>query len=224
MTVASSYSLESAPCPWGSGWRRAAPADASPAPSPADSAAAAAAAPDDALSLPVPAASSWPGAPVVAEKCAPHQSANREVSFKAPVNSCSIYFCWDGQFVACNMLLIHYLTTQTYLIFSVKMSGSAVPTLRCSWSWAWCWRVSFSCCFWNSLMSSCFWICCCFWMRSSSCCSCLSHSPGSEPGPSILGSVRRSNGDKGSTLSGTSDLTSTVGCRERKREGEKRFL
>lgn len=107
------------------------------------------------------------------------------------------------------------------------MSSSAVPTLRCSWSWAWCWRVNFSCCFWNSLMSSCFWICCCFWMRSSSCCSCLSHSPGSEPGPSILRSVRRSSGDKGSTLSGTSVFTSTeahkVDCKQRKREKQIAF-
>ncbi|TNN78400.1 hypothetical protein EYF80_011384 [Liparis tanakae] len=42
-------------------------------------------------------------------------------------------------------------------------------------------------------------------MRSSSCCSCLSHSPGSEPDPSILRSVRRSNGDKESTAKGTGD-------------------
>lgn len=222
MTVVSSYSLESAPCPWGWGWRRAALADASPAPSLADSAAAAAAvAPDGALSLQVPAASSWPGAPVEAEKCAHRSSANRKVSFKSPGELLQYLFCWDGLFSAHNMLLLHYLTVQTYLIFSVKMP-STVLTLRCSWSWAWCWRVNFSCCFWNSLMRSCFWICCCFWMRSSSCCSCLSHSPGSEPGPSILRSVRRSSGDKGSTLSSTSGFTSTearkVDCRQRKRE------
>ena len=73
MTVLSSYSLESAPCPWGSGWKHAALADVSPAPSPAGSAAvAAAAAPDDAPSLQVPAAVSWPGAPAGAEKSAEH--------------------------------------------------------------------------------------------------------------------------------------------------------
>lgn len=98
---------------------------------------------------------------------------------------------------------------------------STMLTLRCSWSWAWCWRVSFSCCFWNSLISSCFWICCCFWMRSSSCCSCLSHSPGSEPGPSILRSVRRSSGDKGSTVNGTSGLMSTVAGRSKSRENKR---
>lgn len=65
MAVSSSYSLWSAPCPSGSGWKHAALADASPAPSPAGSAAAA---PDDAPSLQVPAAASWPGAPVGAEK------------------------------------------------------------------------------------------------------------------------------------------------------------
>lgn len=101
---------------------------------------------------------------------------------------------------------------------------SAMPTLRCSWSWAWCWRVNFSCCFWNSLISSCFCICCCFWMMSSSCCSCLSQSPGSEPGPSILRSVRKSNGDKGSAANGTSGLMSTVAhrgeCRKNDREKE----
>lgn len=71
MTVASSYSLGSAPCPWGSGQKHAALADASLAPSPADSAAA----PDDAPSLQVPAAVSWPGAPAGAEKHADFKSA-----------------------------------------------------------------------------------------------------------------------------------------------------
>lgn len=77
MTVLSSYSLESAPCPWGSGWKHAALADVSPAPSPAGSAAvaAAAAAPDDAPSLQVPAAVSWPGAPAGAEIHAGFKSA-----------------------------------------------------------------------------------------------------------------------------------------------------
>lgn len=107
------------------------------------------------------------------------------------------------------------------LCCAVLCLRTTVLTLRCSWSWAWCWRVNFSCCFWNSLISSCFWICCCFWMRSSSCCSCLSHSPGSEPGPSILRSVRRSKGDKGSTANGTSGLISTVA---QKRQSKKRFV
>lgn len=107
------------------------------------------------------------------------------------------------------------------LCCAVLCLRTTVLTLRCSWSWAWCWRVNFSCCFWNSLISSCFWICCCFWMRSSSCCSCLSHSPGSEPGPSILRSVRRSKGDKGSTANGTSGLISTVA---QKQQSKKRFV
>lgn len=98
-----------------------------------------------------------------------------------------------------------------------------VLTLRCSWSWAWCWRVNFSCCFWNSLMSNCFWICCCFWMRKSSCCSCLSHIPGSEPGPSILKSVRRSKGDNGSTAKGTSGLMSTVVQKQKRKEWKRKL-
>ena len=110
--------------------------------------------------------------------------------------------------------IVHTAAPSSIELFSVML------TLRCSWSWAWCWRVNFSCCFWNSLISSCFWICCCFWMRSSSCCSCLSHSPGSEPGPSILRSVRRSNGDKGSA-NGTSDLMSTVAHKGETRENER---
>lgn len=79
----------------------------------------------------------------------------------------------------------------------------------CSWSWAWCWRVRFSCCFWNSAISSCFWICCCCWIRSSSCCSCFSRIIGSTMGTIILRSVRKSNGEIGSSPTGTSDFTST---------------
>lgn len=65
MAVSSSYSLESAPCPAGSGWKHAALSDASPAPSPAGSAAAAVQ--DAAPSPRVPADVSWPGAPAEAE-------------------------------------------------------------------------------------------------------------------------------------------------------------
>lgn len=118
-------------------------------------------------------------------------------------------------------VVLCWATVYTAVLSSMQLFG-AMLTLRCSWSWAWCWRVNFSCCFWNSLISSCFWICCCFWMRSSSCCSCLSHSPGSEPDPSILRSVRRSNGDKGSTANGTSDLMSTAGHRWKQREKKRK--
>lgn len=138
-------------------------------------------------------------------------------------------FHWSAQchavlcFAVLYTVVLCCATGYTAALSSIQLL-SATLTLRCSWSWAWCWRVNFSCCFWNSLISSCFWICCCFWMRSSSCCSCLSHSPGSEPGPSILRSVRRSNGDKGSTANGTSGLMSTVArrgvSRENKREKE----
>lgn len=82
-------------------------------------------------------------------------------------------------------------------------------TLMCSWSCAWCCRVRFSCCFWNSAMRSCFWICCCCWMRSSSCCSCFSRTTGSTTGIIILRSVLRSKGEMGSRPIGTSDFTST---------------
>lgn len=85
-----------------------------------------------------------------------------------------------------------------------------VATFMCSWSWAWCCRVSFSCCFWNSAISNCFWICCCCWIKSSSCCSCFSRIIGSTMGTIILRSVRKSNGVIGSNPTGTSDFTSTV--------------
>lgn len=65
MAVSSSYSLGIAPCPSGSGWRRAALAGASPAPSPDGFAVAAV--PVAAPSLQVPAAASWPGAPAEAK-------------------------------------------------------------------------------------------------------------------------------------------------------------
>lgn len=78
MTVPSSYSLGSAPCPWGSGWRHAALVDATPALFPAGSVVvAAAAAPDGAPSQRVPAAASWPGALAGAEKSGAHISMNR---------------------------------------------------------------------------------------------------------------------------------------------------
>lgn len=93
-------------------------------------------------------------------------------------------------------------------------SQGHVLTLRCSWSWTWCWRIMFSCCLWNSFISNCFWICCCFWMRSNSCCSCRSHTLGSEPRDGILASVRRSSGDTGSRANGTSGLMSTENMAE----------
>lgn len=139
--------------------------------------------------------------------------------------------CWLSSFPFCNIVTSynvstdrHYAVLYTVLpchcvhCCAVLQLSSAMLTLRCSWSWAWCWRVNFSCCFWNSLISSCFWICCCFWMRSSSCCSCLSHKPGSEPGPSILRSVRRSNGERGSTVNATSGLMSTDAQRVKQRK------
>lgn len=127
VTVVSSYSLESAPCPWGWGWRRAALADASPAPSLADSAAAVA--PDDALSLPVPAASSWPGAPVEAEKCAQRSSANRKVLFKSPVNFCSIYFAGMG----CSLPII----CCTYTISPCRLISYSLWTCPAAWYRPW---------------------------------------------------------------------------------------
>ncbi len=99
-------------------------------------------------------------------------------------------------------------------VSSVCQQG-CVGTFKCSCIWAWCWRIRFSCCFWNSLMSNCFWICCCFWMKSSSCWSCLSHTVGSEAELCILTSVRRSSGEPGSRASGISGLMSTEKQRRR---------
>lgn len=59
-------------------------------------------------------------------------------------------------------------------------------TLMCSSSWAWCCLSRFWCCFWNSEMSSCFWICCCLWIRSSSRCNCFSQSSDSRSQSNML--------------------------------------
>lgn len=79
MAVSSSHSLGIAPCPSGSGWRRAALACAAPAPSPDGFAVAAA--PAAAPSLRVPAAASWPAAPAEAKSA--HQQKKTNVILKA---------------------------------------------------------------------------------------------------------------------------------------------
>lgn len=113
------------------------------------------------------------------------------------------------------MFITHLFNYSRYTVFFFIAScflcciNCCVDTFKCSCIWAWCWRTRFSCCFWNSLMSNCFWICCCFWMRSSSCWSCLSHTVGSEAEPCILMSVRKSSGEPGSRANGTSGLMST---------------
>lgn len=103
---------------------------------------------------------------------------------------------------------------------STVRDKETLATLMCSWSWAWCCRVKFSCCFWNSAIKSCFWICCCCWMRSNSCCSCFSRTTGSTTGIIILRSVLRSKGEMGSRPTGTSDFTST-GETKKKRKGDR---
>lgn len=134
---------------------------------------------------------------------------------------------------------IHVLTTVNLPIsapvgWSWAHSGVQVPwlrrtdkdtfaTLMCSCSCAWCCRVKFSCCFWNSAMRSCFWICCCCWMRSSSCCSCFSRTTGSTTGIIILRSVLRSKGEMGSRPIGTSDFTSTGDPGRKAEKGRRRL-
>lgn len=59
-------------------------------------------------------------------------------------------------------------------------------TWMCSSSCAWCCLNRIWCCFWNSEMRSCFWICCCLWISSSSRCNCFSQSSESRSQSNIL--------------------------------------
>lgn len=190
-----SYSLVPALCSWWLG--PAAGTDVSPVPFPGFAA---------------PTSFPSPTAPVAASSLAVPAAAEKYISYKVFCVTKSIYEQEEKYFISHRLFLGHIFG------WPDQHQQGHVLTLRCSCSWTWCWRIRFSCCFWNSFMRSCFWICCCFWMRNSSCCNCRSHTLGSEPMAGILTSVRKSSGDAGSSASGTSGLTSTENMVEERLE------